>query len=144
MLNEIIFYTFSSILICAALGVILFRNPVYSAVSLILSFITSAFLWFLLESEFLALILILVYVGAVMVLFLFVIMMLNINEQKANSKFNTIAPIALLIGLVILAEMITLIWMKSTQFKETITIIAAPSSENNTLEFNILGIQPLL
>ena len=138
MLNEIIFYTFSSILICAALGVILFRNPVYSAVSLILSFITSAFLWFLLESEFLALILILVYVGAVMVLFLFVIMMLNINEQKANSKFNTIAPIALLIGLVILAEMITLIWMKSTQFKETITIIAAPSSENNTLELGKL------
>ena len=138
MLNEIIFYTFSSILICAALGVILFRNPVYSAVSLILSFITSAFLWFLLESEFLALILILVYVGAVMVLFSFVIMMLNINEQKANSKFNTIAPIALLIGLVILAEMITLIWMKSTQFKETITIIAAPSSENNTLELGKL------
>ena len=138
MLNEIIFYTFSSILICAALGVILFRNPVYSAVSLILSFITSAFLWFLLESEFLALILILVYVGAVMVFFLFVIMMLNINEQKANSKFNTIAPISLLIGLVILAEMITLIWMKSTQFKETITIIAAPSSENNTLELGKL------
>jgi len=138
MLNEIIFYTFSSILICAALGVILFRNPVYSAVSLILSFITSAFLWFLLESEFLALILILVYVGAVMVLFLFVIMMLNINEQKANSKFNTIAPIALLIGLVILIEMMTLIWIKSTEFTETITIIAAPSSENNTLELGKL------
>jgi len=138
MITEIIFYTFSSILICAALGVVFFRNPVYSAVSLILSFITSAFLWFLLESEFLALILILVYVGAVMVLFLFVIMMLNINEQKTNSRFNTIAPLALLIGLVILIEMITLIWLKSNQFTETAVIIAAPSSENNTLELGKL------
>ena len=138
MLTEIIFYTFSSILICAALGVVFFRNPVYSAVSLILSFITSAFLWFLLESEFLALILILVYVGAVMVLFLFVIMMLNINEQKTNSRFNTIAPLALSIGLVVLIEMITLIWLKSNQFTETAVIISAPSSENNTLELGKL------
>ena len=82
MIKEIIFYTFSSILICGSLGVVLFRNPVYSAVSLILTFITSAFLWFLLESEFLALILILVYVGADMVLFLFVIMMLNIDRKS--------------------------------------------------------------
>ena len=80
MIKEIIFYTFSSVLICSSLAVILFRNPVYSAVSLILSFITSGFLWLLLQAEFLAIVLILVYVGAVMVLFLFVIMMLNINK----------------------------------------------------------------
>jgi NADH-quinone oxidoreductase subunit J len=77
-------------------------------------------------------------VGAVMVLFLFVIMMLNINEQKANSRFNTIAPLALLIGLVILIEIITLIWLKSNQFTETLVIIASPSSENNTLELGKL------
>ena len=40
MLLEIIFYAFASVLICASLGVILFKNPVYSAVSLILAFIT--------------------------------------------------------------------------------------------------------
>jgi len=138
MIKEIIFYTFSSILICGSLGVVLFRNPVYSAISLILTFITSAFLWFLLESEFLALILILVYVGAVMVLFLFVIMMLNINKQKKTSRFNSIAPLSLLIGLVILLELITLIWLQSTQFKETETIVSNVLSENNTLELGKL------
>lgn len=138
MIKEIIFYTFSSILICGSLGVVLFRNPVYSAISLILTFITSAFLWFLLESEFLALILILVYVGAVMVLFLFVIMMLNINKQKKTSRFNSIAPLSLLIGLVILLELITLIWFQSTQFKETEAIVSNALSENNTLELGKL------
>ena len=82
--------TTTNVLICSSLAVVLFRNPVYSAVSLILSFITSGFLWLLLEAEFLAIVLILVYVGAVMVLFLFVIMMLNINEEKeeALSEFR--------------------------------------------------------
>ena len=84
MLLEIIFYSFASVLICASLGVILFKNPVYSAVSLILAFITTGLLWLLLEAEFLAIVFVLVYVGAVMVLFLFVIMKLNINidEEK--------------------------------------------------------------
>jgi NADH:ubiquinone oxidoreductase subunit 6 (chain J) len=71
MLLEVIFYAFASVLICTSLGVILFKNPVYSAVSLILAFITTGLLWLLLEAEFLAIILVLVYVGAVMVLFLF-------------------------------------------------------------------------
>ena len=113
---EIIFYVFASILVLTSLGVILFKNPVYSAISLILSFITSAALWLLLEAEFLAIVLILVYVGAVMVLFLFVVMMLNIDDVVRTSKFNKMAPFALFIGLIIVAELITLIWIRSDQF----------------------------
>jgi len=113
---EIIFYVFASILVLTSLGVILFKNPVYSAISLILSFITSAALWLLLEAEFLALVLILVYVGAVMVLFLFVVMMLNIDDVVRTSKFNKMAPFGLFIGLIIVAELITLIWIRSDQF----------------------------
>ena len=108
MLLEIIFYIFASILICASLGVILFKNPVYSAVSLILAFITTGMLWLLIEAEFLAIVLVLVYVGAVMVLFLFVIMMLNIHQEEEKSEFNKIAPIAIFLGLVVAAELITL------------------------------------
>ena len=48
------------------------RNPVHSAMFLVLAFVTSAVLWLLLEAEFLGIVLVLVYVGAVMVLFLFV------------------------------------------------------------------------
>ena len=113
---EIIFYVFASILVLTSLGVILFKNPVYSAISLILSFITSAALWLLLEAEFLAIVLILVYVGAVMVLFLFVVMMLNIDDVVRTSKFNKMAPFGLFIGLIIVAELITLIWIRSDQF----------------------------
>ena len=75
--QDIIFYLFSAILIASALGVITFRNPVYSALLLVLSFITCAGLWLLLEAEFLAITLVLVYVGAVMVLFF-----LHHNRQR--------------------------------------------------------------
>ena len=116
MLLEVIFYAFASVLICASLGVILFKNPVYSAVSLILAFITTGLLWLLLEAEFLAIVLVLVYVGAVMVLFLFVIMMLNIHAEEERSGFTNIAPIAIFLGLVVAAELIALYWIHSDQF----------------------------
>jgi len=78
-ITEIVFYGFSLVLVAAAVAVITVRNPVYSALFLVLAFFSSAAIWMLLEVEFLAIILILVYVGAVMVLFLFVVMMLDIN-----------------------------------------------------------------
>ena len=133
MLLEIIFYTFASILICASLGVILFKNPVYSAVSLILAFITTGMLWLLLEAEFLAIVLVLVYVGAVMVLFLFVIMMLNIHQEEEKSDFTKIAPIAIFLGLVIAAELIALYWIQSDQFSGLESISNSPLSVDNTL-----------
>jgi len=133
MIKELIFYSFSSVLICSSLAVVLFRNPVYSAVSLILSFITSGFVWLLLEAEFLAIVLILVYVGAVMVLFLFVIMMLNINEEKEKSSFNSIAPFAVFIGLIIVIELITIIWINSSQFSNSSAVIQQSSQMGNTL-----------
>lgn len=133
MLLEIIFYTFASILICASLGVILFKNPVYSAVSLILAFITTGMLWLLLEAEFLAIVLVLVYVGAVMVLFLFVIMMLNIHQEEEKSGFTKIAPIAIFLGLVIAAELIALYWIQSDQFSGLQSISNSSLSVDNTL-----------
>ena len=132
---EIIFYVFASILVLTSLGVILFKNPVYSAISLILSFITSAALWLLLQAEFLAIVLILVYVGAVMVLFLFVVMMLNIDDVMRTSKFNKIAPFALFIGLIVVGELITLIWFRSDQFSmvSVATGVLDSSVSNTTL-----------
>jgi len=130
---EIIFYVFASILVLTSLGVILFKNPVYSAISLILSFITSAALWLLLQAEFLAIVLILVYVGAVMVLFLFVVMMLNIDDVVRTSKFNKMAPFGLFIGLIIVAELITLIWVQSDQFSmASVTTGVLDNSVSNT------------
>ena len=134
---EIIFYVFASILLLTSLGVILFKNPVYSAISLILSFITSAALWLLLQAEFLAIVLILVYVGAVMVLFLFVVMMLNIDDVVRTSRFNKMAPFALFIGLIIVAELITLIWIRSDQF----SLVSSPIGvlDNSVGNTTLLG-----
>ena len=133
MLLEIIFYSFASVLICASLGVILFKNPVYSAVSLILAFITTGLLWLLLEAEFLAIVLVLVYVGAVMVLFLFVIMMLNINIEEEKSGFTKIAPVAIFLGLVVAAELIALFWIQSEQFSGIASLSNSELSSDNTL-----------
>ena len=74
---QILFYFFAIVLVVAALRVITVRNPVHSALFLVLAFFSMACIWLLLEQEFLAIVLVLVYVGAVMVLFLFVVMMLE-------------------------------------------------------------------
>ena len=93
-----IFYAFSAILIFAAVGVITARNPVHSALLLVLAFFTSAGLWIQLQAEFLAIVLVLVYVGAVMVLFLFVVMMLDINVARLREGFWSYLPLGALVA----------------------------------------------
>jgi len=100
------FYFFSALLLAAALGVIASRNPVHSALSLVLSFFSCAALWILLEAEFLGIVLVLVYVGAVMVLFLFVVMMLDINIEEMRKGFVRYLPIGALVALILAAQMI--------------------------------------
>ena len=92
MFHALLFYAFSAVLIGAALGVILSRNPVHAVMFLVLTFFQSAVLWLLAEAEFLAIVLVLVYVGAVMVLFLFVVMMLDINVEKVRGRLYALRP----------------------------------------------------
>ena len=99
------FYVFAAILVFAALRVVTTRNPVQAALWLVLSFFTAAGVWLLLQAEFLAIALVLVYVGAVMVLFLFVVMMLDVNFDKLRQNFTSYVPLAVIVGLVVLAEM---------------------------------------
>ena len=105
----LLFYFFGAILLASALAVILVRNPVHAALFLVLAFVTAAALWLLLYAEFLAITLVLVYVGAVMVLFLFVVRMLDINIDLLREGFWRNAPLALLVGIVMAAEMWALI-----------------------------------
>jgi NADH-quinone oxidoreductase subunit J len=88
VLVQLLFYGFSLVLLASALGVITLRNPVHSALCLVLTFFTSAAIWLLIEAEFLAIVLVLVYVGAVMVLFLFVVMMLDVKIEELRSGFT--------------------------------------------------------
>jgi NADH-quinone oxidoreductase subunit J len=109
MLVTVLFYAFATVLVAAALGVILSRNPVHSALSLVLCFMTSAALWLLIVAEFLAIVLVLVYVGAVMVLFLFVVMMLDINVAPLREGFARYLPLGAAIALVMLAQMVLVV-----------------------------------
>jgi len=111
-ITEIVFYGFSLVLIAAAVAVITVRNPIYSALFLVLAFFSSAAIWMLLEVEFLALVLILVYVGAVMVLFLFVVMMLDINLAPLKEGFVRYLPVGIVVGVIMAAELLVVIWSK--------------------------------
>jgi len=104
-IETIIFYIFAVILVFSALRVITARNPVHSALFLVLAFFTAAATWMLLRAEFLAITLVLVYVGAVMVLFLFVVMMLDINLDRLREGFWSYLPLGATIGLLLVLEM---------------------------------------
>jgi NADH-quinone oxidoreductase subunit J len=109
MLVQVLFYGFAVVLIAAALGVIIARNPVHAALFLVLSFVTSAAIWLLLEAEFLAIVLVLVYVGAVMVLFLFVVMMLDIKTEEHRRGFTRYAWLGWITAAVVIVEIIGVI-----------------------------------
>jgi len=100
-----LFYLFSAVLLFAAFRVITARNPVYSALYLVLTFFQASAIWLLLRAEFLAITLVLVYVGAVMVLFLFVVMMLDIDVAGLRQGFWKHFPLAAAVGAVIALEM---------------------------------------
>jgi len=104
-LTTAIFYAFALVLVLSALKVITAKNPVHSALFLVLSFFTAAAIWLLLKAEFLAILLVLVYVGAVMVLFLFVVMMIDIDIEHLRRDFWTYVPMASIVGALIIAEM---------------------------------------
>jgi len=112
MLIQVLFYLFAAILVLAALGVITSRNPVYSALALVLCFVTAAGIWLLLEAEFLAVVLVLVYVGAVMVLFLFVVMMLDINLERLREGFTRFAWLGWLTALAVIFEIVGVVWAR--------------------------------
>ena len=109
-MQDLFFYLFAALtLLCGLLVVAnpFSRNPVTSAMFLVLTIVSMAGLFVLLHAFFLAAVQILVYAGAVMVLFLFVIMLLDLNEETRR-RFNRfgiatgIISVAALAGLTVL------------------------------------------
>ena len=124
----ILFAGWSGVLIAAAVGVILARNPVHSVLFLVLCFVISAAIWLLLQAEFLAVALVLVYVGAVMVLLLFVVMMLDINVERMREGLTRYAPLGILIGLLLAAQLSSVWWLRRSGLD------LAPPSESLVFE----------
>jgi NADH-quinone oxidoreductase subunit J len=100
------FWITAAISVVTALGVVLHKNPVRSALFLVINFICLAVLYLLLNAQLLAVLQILVYAGAIMVLFLFVIMLLNLGGEMATTDplvgqrlVGAVLGIALLAGI---------------------------------------------
>ena len=132
--TEIAFYAFSTIMILAALAVIVARNPVHSVFFLILTFFNAAALFVILGAEFLAMILVVVYVGAVAVLFLFVVMMLDIDFAELKRGTLQLLPVGGGVGVILAAELIALLginWHIAPSAHSHLAL-ATPSGVSNT------------
>jgi len=134
MLVAILFWAFSAVLVGAALGVILARNPVHSVLFLVLCFFNAAVLWLLIEAEFLAIVLVLVYVGAVMVLFLFVVMMLDVDIEALREGFARNAPFGALIALIVVVELAYVLWVRRLGIELPGEPAASAAAAGNTAE----------
>ena len=86
-MQSILFYFFAILMVGFGLGVVVTRNPVASALCLVVSFLGLAALFVTLDAFFIGIIQVLVYAGAVMVLFVFIIMLLDLKAEEKR-KFN--------------------------------------------------------
>src|SRR5213078_3067152 len=112
MLIEALFYVFGAILVAASLAVITARNPVYSALALVM-----------------------VYVGAVMVLFLFVVMMLDVNLAELRQGFTRFAWLGWLTALAVIVEIVDVVWARGgLGIDASRGATPEPAGYSNTLE----------
>ena len=103
---EALFYIFSFIAIFSALMVITMKNPLTSALYLVLCFFALAGFYVMLDMQFIAAMQILVYAGAIMVLIVLVIMLLNISRIKNMKSDLHQKIIGVLISLILFIEII--------------------------------------
>jgi NADH-quinone oxidoreductase subunit J len=105
--SPFIFIILATIAIAAALGLLISRNAVHSALYLVLNFVTIAIFYLVLNAPFLSMVQVTVYAGAIVVLFLFVIMLLGAEQLRgigddvqSGEQFHRVLTIVLAIALV--------------------------------------------
>lgn len=133
-LEKLIFYVLAAVVVFAATMVVTRRNPVHSALFLILAFFASSGIWMLAEAEFLAIVLVLVYVGAVMVLFLFVLMMLDIDLATLRAGFIKMLPLGIVMAIAMAAELILVVGPKNFGLEQYAAPMSHAANYSNTGE----------
>ena len=96
--EQVLFWIFAVPLMASAAGVIVARNPVYAAMSLVSAFFWLAGIYVLLTAHLLAFVQIIVYAGAIMVLFLFVVMLLSLTDAELGLEKITALKVAGILG----------------------------------------------
>ena len=104
--EKVLFIIFAVIAIASALNILLQRNPLYSALSLIGTLLSLSALYLTVHAQFIAAVQIVVYAGAIMVLFIFVIMLLNVpKDQPQLEKQKGLRYLAIPFAGLMIAEM---------------------------------------
>jgi NADH-quinone oxidoreductase subunit J len=104
-----IFFVFGALALAGALGVVLARNPVHSALSLVVTLVSVAVLFLQQDAHLLAAVQVVVYAGAIVVLFLFVIMLLGVDHPDTlRDPLKAQRAAAIILGIVLLAEVLFL------------------------------------
>ena len=96
--EQVLFWIFAVPLMASAAGVIVARNPVYAAMSLVSAFFWLAGIYVLLTAHLLAFVQIIVYAGAIMVLFLFVVMLLSLTDAELGLEKVTALKVVGILG----------------------------------------------
>ena len=103
--EQILFILFGAVSLIGAVAVISFRHPIYSALSLVVTFFAQAGLFLLLGAHFVAAVQVIVYAGAIMVLFLFVIMLLNLGTLSVKGAIGgKLKGFAIILGILLAIE----------------------------------------
>ncbi len=123
-IDMIIFLGLAAVAIATAVSMLVSRNAIYSAVFLVMNFITIAVLYLLLNAAFIALVQVTVYAGAIMVLFLFVIMLLGAEHVETSRGMPWQLPVALIFGLVLVGEFGLMLYTRTDALTETVQSVA--------------------
>ncbi|MBI5287207.1 MAG: NADH-quinone oxidoreductase subunit J [Deltaproteobacteria bacterium] len=129
-MEQVFFFIFATLAVVSALGVILLRNPVHSAISLMVCLLQVAALFVLLRSPFLAVVQVFIYVGAVMVLFLFVLLVLDIKRAVVEIFSPMRKGLVLFVIVAIVLELEAFILLNPLKGPEVIGLAEEPRVES--------------
>ncbi len=128
-LDLILFLILALVAVATAMGMLLSKNAVYSALFLVLNFITVAVFYLLLGAPFIAMSQITVYAGAIMVLFLFVIMLLGAESLPQAEVLPWQRPLAIGLAVLLVSEAAYLLITRAT----TTVSVGLPGEAPNTM-----------
>ncbi len=129
-MDAFVFYIAGVVALIASGIVVTRKNPVYSAIFLVLFFTMVSIQFLVLRAPFLAVIQLLVYAGAIMVLFLFVLMLLNLTPEERREQVSRSRKIAALLGSVALFVLLAGAIAKSPTVREAASLTApVPTGE---------------
>lgn len=113
MLEPFLFAVFAILALVGAVGMLVARSPVASALWMVQVMIALACLYLTLHAAFLGVVQVLVYAGAIMVLFLFVIMLLNLEQMPRLADFSWRKVVAYLLGVAVLAQLLAVVALRT-------------------------------